>query len=253
MAQNTLDLQQFCLAAWPRANWKTTSNPSGTVPIPKLTPDTALCFWLGGAQDGPAPTAAAPAIPHFIGFSANPANPFDFGASRTPALLEFDKNRLNSSPTGNILVGGNSKSGLANGNTTNLVYYNLYQYYPPNSKDMTSGTYMPYVYYKAVPVPSGSPDTVYTIAANQNAQQAWSWQETNLKTALPYYDSTAAIAKTFVNPQSYQLLCPGLDGIYGNTGGNPPLYPAGTNYDQNNGIDDMTNFTQAATVGNDTK
>ena len=176
---NVADLQQFCKAAWPRVYWVTTAataagyaaNPP-QVPYPTITPDTALCFWLGGAQDGPAPTATPPAIPHFIGFSANPTNPFDFGGSRTPVILEFDKNRVNPSPTGNTLVSnGNSKSGLLNSSASVGVYYNVYQYYPPNGKDMTSQTYMPYVYFKAVPVPPSSPDTVYTYKANQNGQQ----------------------------------------------------------------------------------
>ena len=68
----------------------------------------------------------------------------------------------------------------------------------------------------------------------------------------PFLDSTSPT--TFINPQSYQLLCPGLDGIYGpTTDSNPPQYPSGTNYNPTTGIDDMTNFTQGATVGNDTK
>ena len=54
-----------------------------------------------------------------------------------------------------------------------------------------------------------------------------------------------------VNPASYQLLCPGMDGQFGQYG-SAPLYPAGTNYDQKNGLDDMTNFTSGTTVQDDT-
>jgi prepilin-type N-terminal cleavage/methylation domain-containing protein len=267
---NVADLQQFCRAAWPRVYW-TTGNPAPNysanppvVPYPKITPDTALCFWLGGAQDAASPTAAAPGIPHFIGFSANPSNPFDSGASRTPPTFEFDRTRVNSSPTGNILTSGVSKSGLPPGPANSNVYYNLYQYYPPNGKDMTSGTYAPYVYYKAVPVTVAS-NHVYTDKQIVNGTtQLWSWQpETSLMKAgaliaLPYLDSTSTtIPQAFVNPQSYQLLCPGLDGIYGATTDTPtplpPKYPSGSNYNQTNGIDDMTNFTQGVTVGNDTQ
>jgi hypothetical protein len=237
------DLQQFCKAAWPRVYWVTGSANYNTsppqVPYPKITPDTALCFWLGGAQD---------ASGGFVGFSANPTNPFDYGQSRTPTIFELVKTRVNKplSATPNLPSGGG-------------FFYNLYQYYPPNGKDMTSGTYAPYVYYKAVPLPPGAPSssTVYTIAQNQNAQQGWAWPpDPNIKYALPYYDSTPPInpPQAFVNPQSYQLLCPGLDGIYGaTTDKKPPQYPSGTNYDPNNGIDDMTNFTQGVMVGNDTK
>ena len=74
---NQADMQRFCKAAWTRAAWggavqyppcAGTGTQSGTV-----GPDTALIFWLCGAQD---------ASGAFIGFSANAANPFD--ASRQP-------------------------------------------------------------------------------------------------------------------------------------------------------------------------
>lgn len=207
--------------------------------------------------------------PHFIGFSANPADPFDQltpaaspSQSRTPVILEFDRTRINQTANTN-------KSGLT---PSTGVFYNLYQYYPPNGKDMTSGTYMPYLYYKAVPLPTNPPPkaSVYTTSPTQIAvQQAWSWVESNLYmqgsvTVLncqPYVDSTAPASTppTFVNPQSFQLLCPGLDGIYGGTtggspvGSNPPQYPSGLNYNPSTGVDDMTNFTQGPTVGNDVK
>ena len=64
--------------------------------------------------------------------------------------------------------------------------------------------------------------------------------------------------RRYVNPKTYQLLCPGMDGIYGKYTGtsgiaNCPLYPSGTNYDLTNGLDDMTNFTKGSTVGDDTQ
>jgi type II secretion system protein G len=216
---NAADLQQFCRAAWPRVAW------NSTVKYPNVTPDTALCFWLGGAQD-------AASNPHFVGFSANPTNPFDYGQSRTPTSLEFDRTRVNLSTTSSNLSSGSG------------FFYNLYQYFPPNGKDTTSGSYSPYVYFKAVPVPPGSSATVYPI------------DPAVLKTvgnALPYLDAKSTTnPQAFVNPQSYQLLCPGLDGKYGKTqSGQPLFYPTGTNYDPVNGIDDMTNFTQGATVDND--
>ena len=70
---------------------------------------------------------------------------------------------------------------------------------------------------------------------------------------LPYADSTTSVT-SFVNPKSYQLLCPGMDGKYGVYAKNAwPQYPAGTNYDSTNGQDDMTNFTNGATVADDTQ
>jgi hypothetical protein len=73
-------------------------------------------------------------------------------------------------------------------------------------------------------------------------------------TTLPYLDSTTGSPQAYVNPQSFQLLCPGLDGKYGSTTDkNPGQYPKGSNYDPNFGLDDMTNFTKGATVGDDTQ
>ena len=255
---NPADLQQFCKAAWPRVYWvTTTANYSATPPqvlYPKITPATALCFWLGGAQD-------AATNPHFIGFSANPANPFDYGASRTPVILEFDRTRVNPSPSG-------ASKNVLTSNAASSTYYNLYEYYPPNGKDITSGANAPYVYYKAVPVPTSSTNTVYTTKLGispANPQQQWPWQPTEtyllkpqsvtILSCQPYTDSTSTTnPKAFVNPQSFQLLCPGLDGIYGSTTDDlSPQYPSGSNYNQNTGVDDMTNFTQGPTVGNDVK
>ena len=82
---NLQDWQQFFTLAWPRTNWYVAtpgSNPqAGQLPIPAcfamppplggpngIGPDTALAFWLGGAQD----SSGA-----YIGFSANPLNPLD--------------------------------------------------------------------------------------------------------------------------------------------------------------------------------
>ena len=55
----------------------------------------------------------------------------------------------------------------------------------------------------------------------------------------------------YMNPKSYQLLCPGLDGKYG-VYTLAPSYPAGP-FDPVNGMDDMTNFTQGFTIGDDVK
>src|SRR5208282_3230189 len=76
---NANDLQQFCRGAFPRVNW---GSGTGQIPYPYLTPDTALAFWLGGGQD----TSGA-----FIGFSANPVDPFDASASRTSPFFDFQR------------------------------------------------------------------------------------------------------------------------------------------------------------------
>jgi prepilin-type N-terminal cleavage/methylation domain-containing protein len=219
---NAVDLQQFCKNAWPRAPW------GNGVSYPTVTPDTALCFWLGGAQD---------ASGNFIGFSANQQNPFDASASREPVAFEFphDTTRLAKSSSSSNVTSGNAS-----------VVWNLYYFYPPNNRKPESN--QPYVYYKPVASSSGQPPqyTPNPITPGNSANA-------NGKPSLPYVDSTSSSSPpAFVNPTTYQLLCPGLDGLYGKTTDNSwPKYPSGTNYDALNGGDDMTNFTKTATVNDD--
>jgi prepilin-type N-terminal cleavage/methylation domain-containing protein len=203
-----------------------------------FTPMSALVFWLGGAQDQNG---------NFIGFSANPLNPFDASSSRTQVYFDFGRVTTNprlvpaaASPNDTLTGGGVV--------TTTTVVWNFYQFVPNNG--LAQGSSAPYLYFKAV--------------ANQyNAGLTTPVSITSVtptQTTLPYVDSnfttttTAASGVVFVNPKTYQLLCPGLDGKYGNysSGTEPfPLYPSGANYDQANGVDDMTNFTNGPTVGDD--
>ncbi len=152
---------------------------------------------------------------------ANPANPFDGSAARIGPYYDFDKTRINSVGT---LSG---PSGAVN--------FSLNQYFPQNGIVINNTPApSPYLYFKAV---AG----VYTTTpfTPKNAGSA----------TLPYVSS--ASTSTYINPSSYQLLCPGMDGNFGNYS-SPPQYPAGGNYDQKNGLDDMTNFTNGTTVQDDT-
>lgn len=219
---NSQDTQRFLKAAFPRTPWG-----NGVAYPTNITPDTALVFWLGGAQDS---TGA------FVGFSANPLNPFDNSGSRIPVSFEFDRS---TSTTRFVQKGTLQGPTLPPTGTATSVTWNLFQYFPLNGNALTSN--MPYLYFKAV--------------AASYTQTAFSINVTNglTGTTLPYKDSTSPNGNAFVNPTKFQLLCPGLDGKYGNyTGTTYPLYPSGTNYDATNGLDDMTNFTTGATVGDDT-
>ena len=235
------DLSQFCAAAWPRVNWVTgagnmSANPP-QVPYPTITPDTALCFWLGGAQD---------ANGHFIGFSSNPTNPFDNGASRQPPFFEFPNDPTRVISSGSLAVTGGS-----------AAVFKQYYYYPPNAKNtVTSGgtvatvNSQPYVYFKAVSGTYTLPNPQFKAGSTQGTTQLFA----AANVVMPYLDSRTSNPQAYMNFQSYQLLCPGLDGLYDSTTDvNPPQYPSGTNYNQTNGLDDMTNFTSGATVGNDTQ
>ena len=205
---NVADSTRFLKAAFPRCPNLPTLGGSGSA----FNPTTALVFWLGGAQDGTG---------QFIGFSANPQNPFDNSPGRIGPFFDFGKATATNPRFGqfnNVSAGGSS--------------IGLWQYFPDNGQ--ASG--MPYVYLKAV---AGSYPTSTPIYAPGGTSQTG--------TIYAYMDSTAAGSP--MNPKTYQLLCPGLDGKYGVYTA-APSYPSGP-YDNVNGTDDMSNFTIGATLGDD--
>ena len=91
-------------------------------------------------------------------------------------------------------------------------------YLPPNNNDQSD----PYVYFR--------PDSKGEYFS------AW-------KNCRPCRDS---IHGGWMNPKSYQLFSPGLDGKYGSG----VQYPSGTDYDAQR-MDDMGNFTNGATLADD--
>jgi len=269
---NLNDTLQFLKAAFPRC-------PSTNYPYQLTTagsafnPATALVFWLGGAQDSAGGG-------QFIGFSANPQNPFDVpaagavSASRTSVFFDFGKPASNptrfSASIGALTNQTNSVSlGGTSGGTT--VVWNLYQYYPNNGQ--VPGTAAPYLYFKAVAGQYGvaltaTPANIaYSYWTQPSGTKVTAFKDSGTFAAAPFNTSVSAYA--WVNPKTFQLLCPGMDGKYGvASGGTGPLgtdpkdsanslfaslYPAGTNYDNTNGMDDMTNFTSGSTVGDDAK
>ncbi len=217
---NAADIPRFMQSAFPHC-------PAGNYPtnFTALTPMTALVFWLGGAQN---------ASGDFIGFSANPQNPFDASASRIPPTFDFG-NCLNPVNATRFIQSGSLAGAGGSG-----VIFNMYEYFPQN--DQAPSTSAPYLYFKAVAGQyTGTPVNITTASPAQST--------------LPYADSAApAASPAFICPSSYQLLCPGMDGKYGKYAANTwPLYPSGSNYDPVNGLDDMTSFTNGGTVGDDTQ
>ena len=253
---NQADTLQFLRAAFPRcpaSNYPSQFQQPYTASS-IFNPSTALLLWLGGAQD---------ASGQFIGFSSNPQNPFDVvlssttpqvSASRTSIPFDFGKAPPSTTVTStrfsfaastvaasSLTISGGTVGGTSGGTTANWY---LYQYFPQNGQ--TQPTAAPYLYFKAV---AGVYPTMSFAIPNTNPAQ----------TTLPYADSTNNPATSFISPKTYQLLCPGLDGKYGQYGTTSgssaitscPAYPAGTNYDTAAGLDDMTNFTNGPTVGDD--
>jgi hypothetical protein len=79
------------------------------------------------------------------------------------------------------------------------------------------------------------------------------WLDTNGNKAV---DAT----ENWANPDSYQLIAPGIDKKYGTTVNPNPmtdygrLYPSGFNYDASSALaddDNATNFTSKAKIGDD--
>jgi prepilin-type N-terminal cleavage/methylation domain-containing protein len=155
---------------------------------------------------------------NYIGFSRDQRNPFDTtSTSRIGPFFAFDKARLSSDG----------------------------YYYPQNDKpaamDSTATPNAPYVYFK----PVGGDYTNCTFTGTGTTS-----------TTVRAYRDTGSLDNSgnpgWANKDSYQILCPGLDGKYG-TGNS---YPTGkvkgvaTAYSKEN-FDDITNFTKGVKIESD--
>jgi len=176
--------------------------------INHLCPASALPFWLGGPWqlqfNG---TYYVPQVGKLGGFSANPANPFDGSPTRLPQLFEFEETRL-FQPTYN---GGNQ-----------------FPYYGP---DTGTGKITPYVYFKArsygVQAPGNTTSTPgYDPAGALGSAQVCYYRNLILntnETVYPWYHvsinpvtgAAVAASSSWYEAKRFQILCAGLDGIYG--------------------------------------
>jgi hypothetical protein len=276
-----------------------------------LRADTALAFWLGGLRDASGNFvgfSADPTDPFNLNTNHpyNPTSPearigpyFDFDKTRVsqtyyngPATEMLDLGAAVSSP-----IGGNGLLTTASGYS---YYIGATAYFPQNDQVLTmpttattrpAMTYSPYLYFKAVA--SKYSDTTGALNATSNAGETYHFWVQPGDTAnsnvciTPFKDARAATAlntlpnppqntpRAWVNPQSFQLLCPGLDGYFaqainGNfynlarqasdSDGNPaydakqrfaPIYPDGLNYNTTPARtqDDVTNFGSGALSG----
>jgi hypothetical protein len=212
-----------------------------------LTPASALLFWLGGQPDwkrdnnnnpilpGTSGYVATSPVRGFLGFSQNPLNPFDGGASHISPFFDIDVLRISAFDPRQTVLNG-------------------FYYWPKNAdgsqRPPTSSTpSCPIVYFRAengnytidgLPVTSNiSSSGVVTGATNIKSQFGLVWPafDTRLSNL-----STPAI--TWMNPSSIQILSSGVDLKYGPikaiTG--PLQFPAGGNYDSQT-FDDIANFS----------
>ena len=214
-----------------------TSGPNGQF----LTPATALVFWLGGMQD---------ANGNFIGFSADPTDPFDAKYATIHGAGTYQKNRIG--PFFDF-----QKSRVSG-----------YFYFPDNGLGTNINANSPYVYFVGPYTINQADILVFgpgtcTYTSNQTYFNAW-WglpPPNGMHVASPggvactaYYD-TRLPGGAFVNQDTLQILCPGMDGAFGAGNSYPTGMPIGTtpiymaNTPANN--DDITNFTKGTTIQDD--
>lgn len=226
----------------------TSGNPDPTRPI-VLQGHQCLVFFLGGL---PQVTDEGYTM---TGFAKNPENPFTpsiaptapinaptfFSQNREAPLFEFAADRLKADPN-------NAFSGVPGyfdslGNTlvpdsqmNFILYFSSYgnNAYDPNDVNFAYETddaipqVKPIIGYFSVrhPVRTAAIATSTRLAASPAP---------NPYTSTPTL-SGGSTAVSFVNPQTYQLISPGMDGLYGiggqfkpdNTAGVLPFIPAGT-------------------------
>jgi prepilin-type N-terminal cleavage/methylation domain-containing protein len=213
-------------------------------------PASALTFWLGGQPQWFRRTDGTPILPGntdfdpekpmqgFLGFSANPLNPFDNGSGRIKPFFDFDTTRLA------FVVNGTAMGGTslywpkyAVGNKTNgaIVYFRA-----ENEN-----------YYSALPSFINPTPKYFT---DFNGRVVYPAMDVRASKVI----SPTQQQYTWINPQSFQIFSSGMDvlystpinpndGFYPNplTMGTSPLgpyeYPTGINYGVNT-FDDITNF-----------
>jgi prepilin-type N-terminal cleavage/methylation domain-containing protein len=220
-----------------------------------LSPASAPTFWLGGQPDWAINASGDLTLPDgnkvfktmpvkgFLGFSANPLNPFDGGPSHIAPFFDFDVNCLEYKSTTNL---NPRNAGIPCG---------LWLW--PNSNDDRAQN-SPIVYFRAE---NGN----YTVDG-QMAQRVpqgnsafnlkfWQYNSSTVA-AFPAADwrlstITPTVSYKWMNPSSFQIFSAGLDATYtsptpetsgSNTIVGPLHFPIGDNYGTNT-YDDITNFS----------
>jgi len=228
---------------------------------PNVGANLSLCFWLAG--------------PAGNGFSADPQDPFDIKTysqglppqpSRIGPFFNFAPDRIafaveNATPAA-------SATSLYVGNGT-LTLFRGCECYPDNGLPAASASNAPYLYFAArngsyiyLPPSGGNPlVTAYSYTWPQGYNPTPNLTPNGAMLLAPYADLRLppnGNFPAFVNAKTFQILCPGLDGMYAYpTDNNNPVqnaawgfYNSGTNYRPET-MDDITNFTNGATLADD--
>ncbi len=188
--------------------WTASDSDINTL-VANLDPSTALMFFLGGPQD----TNGRP-----IGFSPNPRNPFALTPTegRIGPFYEFKRDQIST--------------------------VNTFRYFPPGvNKNNELGVF---VYFRAED-DHASGDEYLESSASGATIKGWDLAADGSNDAVPLRDGRiAAATRPWINPDSCQIICGGLDGRMG-TGTNFPdgtavgTYTAFDDYRW----DDQANFT----------
>jgi prepilin-type N-terminal cleavage/methylation domain-containing protein len=215
-------------------------------------PDQALVFWLSG-------------------FSPDVTNPFvPWNSTLKTALFDFDKTRLlqvqatgapgtatipSYFPSG-VTVSSSSATNPATwtGGGAPYVYFDsqTYSLQPPTM----AAAAQPYAFNaQTASMPLPLMPNVQVFAGAGPAVPYWNDVNGNSSTnlAADFNMLTGAPTENWANPDSFQIICTGLDGKYGlDPTTIPParLYPTGFNYDPAGADDDnVTNFSVKARIG----
>jgi prepilin-type N-terminal cleavage/methylation domain-containing protein len=192
-----------------------------------LDGDQCLVFFLGGI---PSPTGGTPPFAPPLGFSVNPQNP---AMVANPAANVGKLGPFFAFPPGQLyLRQGNNFASFKD-------YYNQQPYLYFSSNNVKNGYN---AYYPTNPAP---PYTYGITLTNLNG---------NLVTVQAYYQTAPTVSAgaqvsrgVFLNPDTCQIICAGLDGNFG-AGAGPwtptnaeTFYPSGSD-----GADDQANFYSAS-------
>jgi prepilin-type N-terminal cleavage/methylation domain-containing protein len=204
----------------------------GVLPRPnKLDPAEALVFWLGGFS---LPQGADSS--KLRGFGLNPTQPFEGSAQqqRVTGLHEFDPERL-VDRDGDGWYEYVPPGRTGSGETPPYVYFHFRSYTAPE----TPGTDLPMIEQR-----------VYYPKLQVAPSQYTEWGRAAPYRADPAQGPNNSIGQGWVNPQSFQIISAGLDGVYGAPNPKPKFYPSGETfpigvqlgYDISD-LDNLTNFS----------
>jgi len=193
---------------WPQFDFASNGG-LGNATAQHLSGAECLVFFLGGVPDTSSGTVA------MIGFSKSPTTPWSgAGANREGPYFDFDSGRLTFDEDGDLF---------------------------PTYLDPLPGQQSPYVYYS-------SQGKSYTIENNASAVDAFDVFTDSSKNPLRIYLKTQSVSPTTRNvphrAESFQIISPGLDGIYGEGG----LYSDGSELVGARSVeaDNITNFSSGA-------